>query len=130
MNFLKVDDITNAKAIKKAAIKKWQKQVKEKTRLIERVKEQLAEDIEVQNEYLVEAKEGLDEAYLNIDISVRGRDNIGSYLGTYESQIAMAKAQVERVEDTISGLNSTVEAKVERANKEVANYKENIKAIS
>lgn len=130
MNFLKVDDAKNAKAIVAMAKKEWAKQIKLKERKIKDVEEKLAEELMDQAEYLVEAKEALSEAYLNINVEVKGRDDIRRYLTTYEQQIANAKAKVESIEEVIDDKKSTVDTFTGKVNREIDAYKSNIKAIS
>lgn len=130
VEFLKVDDAKNIKSILAMAKKEWSKQIAAKERSIAEFERKLAEVLEEQEDYLTEAKDSLKEAYLNIDAGVKGRDDIRSYLSSYEQQIANAKSNIEYIEDVIDNKKSSVETAVGKLKREIDNYKENIKAIS
>jgi len=132
LSFIKTDDESAVKSTQKQALKIWSKEVSLAERAISRLKQDLAEEVESKEEYIAEAKEQLANSYLNIDVeAVKTVDDRKDYVeNVYQQQIANAKAKVESLEKELSDLKDEVNAKIERKEKAIAMYKENIEAIS
>jgi hypothetical protein len=132
LNFIKTDDESAVKNTQKQALKIWKKEISLAERAISRLKQDLAEEIEAKEEYITEAKEQLANSYLNIDVeAVKTVDDRKDYVeNVYQQQIANAKAKVESLKKELSDLKDEVNAKIEKKEKAIAMYKENIEAIS
>ena len=107
LNFLQGGDEGAIKAILKNLSKKWLREIEEKEYAIDEVQRASKYDISEQEEYLEGAIEALNEAYMNINLMIKGKQAILSYIPKYEKQIADAKAVVAGYEKTISTIKAT-----------------------
>lgn len=129
--FVKGGDEANVKSILKIAAKKWRKQIVLKTRAIKDLNEKLIETLEEQDEYKADELAAYREAFLNIDVEIKGRDNVVDYVNhEYEQQIANAKSALDAREETISDLKTSVEKAVKQLNKEIKTYEAFLKEIA
>ncbi len=128
--FVKGGDAANVAAILKVTAKKWEKQIKLKRRAIEELKEKLAETLDEQKDYKADELEIYEESFLNVDVTVKGRDAIGEYVDyTYEQQISDAKEALDARDKVIANHKEVTAKAIERLEKSIATYEEFLSKI-
>ena len=130
LNFINGGEEATVKAVQKSALKQWKRQVELKTLKIEDIERRTRYEIGEQKEFLEGAKGELEEAYLNINGTVKGKREIDAYIDAYKHQIANAKANVDNFKDAIKKLETDSAAAIEKLKKEISFIEDDIKAIS
>jgi len=121
--FVKGGDEANVANILKIASKKWKKQIVLKERAIKELREKLVETLEEQDEYKADELAAYKESFLNVDVEIKGRDNVVEYVDfEYEQQISNAKDALNRRDNGISELKADTEAGIKKLEKQIAVY--------
>ena len=121
--FVNGGEEANIANVLRIAAKRWRKQITLKKRAIKDLQEKLVETLEEQEEYRTDELEAYKESFLNVDVEVKGRDNVVNYVNyNYEQQISNAKGALDKREETISGLKVDVGTAVKKLQKEINIY--------
>ena len=129
LKFKKADDGTKVASFLEAAQRNWAKQVQLYEKKVANVTQEIKELKENKATDIKDAKAALEEAYLNIDLDAKTREEREEYLVNYEDTIATA---YENVQDIEANADYAIEAKEEELKdiKETLKfYKANLEAI-
>ena len=129
LKFKKADDGTKVASFLEVAQRNWAKQVQLYEKKVANVTQEIKELKENKATDIKDAKAALEEAYLNIDLDAKTREEREEYLVNYEDTIATA---YENVQDIEANADYAIEAKEEELKdiKETLKfYKANLEAI-
>lgn len=129
LKFKKADDETKVVSFLEVAQRNWAKQVQLYEKKVANVTQEIKELKENKATDIKDAKAALEEAYLNIDLDAKTREEREEYLVNYEDTIATA---YENVQDIEANADYAIEVKEEELKDVEATlkfYKANLKAI-
>ena len=114
-----------------SAIKSWENQVKLATKAKAKLTDDLKDMQEKATEDIKKANEKLDDAFVNIDLTVKGREDREAYVNsTYEAQIGRAQSTVDRLaadlkkaEELAAEQQKSLDATIKRYNGYIAKIK-------
>ena len=129
LKFKKADDGTKVASFLEVAQRNWAKQVQLYEKKVANITQEIKELKENKATDIKDAKAALEEAYLNIDLDAKTREEREEYLVSYEDAIATA---YENVQDIEANADCAIEVKEEelKDTKEILKfYKANLEAI-
>ena len=129
LKFKKADDGTKVASFLEVAQRNWAKQVQLYEKKVANITQEIKELKENKATDIKDAKAALEEAYLNIDLDAKTREEREEYLVSYEDAIATA---YENVQDIEANADCAIEVKEEelKETKEILKfYKANLEAI-
>lgn len=124
LNFLKDSDESNVSKNLDTIKKVWNGKIASAEKRIKAIASTLETELERQEEMLEDAKQFVEEAYLNVSSDKMSYDERISYVDKYETQIAIAIAKKENVDKEIERLKSEAEKQTEKCKTDIAKYKE------
>lgn len=127
--FVKSDDATTGAAMIATARKEWTKRKEAAERSITALKRIYDDEVSDLEEILSEKKDAVAEAFLNIDLEKRSKEQRVAYLSVWEQNIANAKAAEKAVEDALKNKAETLKKEVEAKEAIISLYKEYLAAI-
>ncbi len=127
--FVKSDDATTGAAMIATAKKEWTKRKEAAERSITALKRIYDDEVSDLQETLSEKKDAVAEAFLNIDLEKRSKEQRVSYLSVWEQNIANAKGGQKSIEDQLKSKAETLDKEVKAKQVVIDMYTEYLAAI-
>lgn len=127
--FVKSDDATTGAAMIATAKKEWTKRKEAAERSIVALKRIYDDEVSDLQETLSEKKDAVAEAFLNIDLEKRSKEQRVAYLSVWEQNIANAKGGQKVVEDLLKSKAETLDKEVKAKQVIIDMYTEYLAAI-
>ena len=129
LKFKKADDGTKVASFLEVAQRNWAKQVQLYEKKVANITQEIKELKENKATDIKDAKAVLEEAYLNIDLDAKTREEREDYLVSYEDAIATAYEHVQEIELEADCAIEAKEEELKDTKETLKFYKVNLEAI-
>lgn len=129
LKFKKADDGTKVASFLEVAQRNWAKQVQLYEKKVANITQEIKELKENKATDIKDAKAVLEEAYLNIDLDAKTREEREDYLVSYEDAIATAYENVQEIELEADCVIEAKEEELKDTKETLKFYKANLEAI-
>ena len=129
LKFKKADDGTKVASFLEVAQRNWAKQVQLYEKKVANITQEIKELKENKATDIKDAKAVLEEAYLNIDLDAKTREEREDYLVSYEDAIATAYEHVQEIELEADCAIEAKEEELKDTKETLKFYKANLEAI-
>jgi len=107
VDFLKTDEKTVVTKVMKRAKKLWGRKISQGEKQILAIRAEYVEKIEDAQESLSDAKTAYDESFMQIDITLKGNDQIDAFIeDSFQKSIKASMDKVQSLEDEIKDLKA------------------------